>query len=63
VNGDTALMAAAGRGSLDSVKLLLQRGADLSIRNAAGKNATDLSANPSISSALKGETYQSAVHY
>ncbi len=44
--GRTALIAAAGRGSEAMVRYLLQRGADLSLRDAAGKSALDVAMEP-----------------
>jgi ankyrin repeat protein len=44
--GRTALLAAAGRGSETMVRYLLDRGADPTIRDAAGKSALDIAREP-----------------
>jgi len=42
INGETALMFAASKGHVDSVKLLLKMGADISIKNKYNKSALDI---------------------
>lgn len=44
--GRTALLAAAGRGSEAMVRHLLDRGADATVRDAAGKSALDIAREP-----------------
>jgi ankyrin repeat protein len=44
--GRTALLAAAGRGSEAMVRYLLDRGADPTLRDAAGKSALDIAREP-----------------
>lgn len=41
-NGSTPLMMAAGHGAIDGADLLLRRGADPGLRNAAGLGAADM---------------------
>jgi ankyrin repeat protein len=49
--GNTALMCSAARGLVQNVELLLQFGADASLKNRRGKTALDLAENPKSSAA------------
>lgn len=53
-DGDSPLHSAVQKGHTDVVQLLLERGADTTIRDNSGKTALDLTARADIRSLLEG---------
>eukprot|EP00933_Yihiella_yeosuensis_P040954 TRINITY_DN35376_c0_g1_i2.p1 TRINITY_DN35376_c0_g1~~TRINITY_DN35376_c0_g1_i2.p1 ORF type:complete len:413 (-),score=77.73 TRINITY_DN35376_c0_g1_i2:296-1534(-) len=55
-NGNTALMMAAAQGRLPEVQALVEKGADVSVRNSEGQRAIDLASTKAIRLALIPQT-------